>query len=209
MSIEIKFPAIPEHLFPAKVSKINYGVGEQFYKDDVLFQVDTALFVFDVPAPSNGKMDSCLVKLGDEIKSDQLLATYIEGGLSEADKEWLRTRKPIWVVCADAKILSNACSIAIDDSVFVQGELYVPADTIEDAISQAKQNLIKNHMEVLEVVKCIKYDVEEWKITNQEDYKDVLRLVELADIKQMIHSEFFGNSVDVEYSVQRQTRWVE
>ena len=75
MTIEIRVPALPESVTDASVLSWHKQPGEQVQRDDNLLELETDKVVLEVPAPGDGIMGEHLVKEGDLVSADDLLAT--------------------------------------------------------------------------------------------------------------------------------------
>ena len=75
MTIEIRVPALPESVTDASVLSWHKQPGEQVQRDDNLLDLETDKLVLEVPAPADGIMGEQLVKEGDLVSAEDLLAT--------------------------------------------------------------------------------------------------------------------------------------
>ena len=75
MTIEIRVPALPESVTDASVLSWHKQPGEQVQRDENLLELETDKVVLEVPAPADGIMGEQLVKEGDLVSADDLLAT--------------------------------------------------------------------------------------------------------------------------------------
>jgi 2-oxoglutarate dehydrogenase E2 component (dihydrolipoamide succinyltransferase) len=75
MTIEIRVPALPESVTDASVLSWHKQPGEQVQRDDNLLELETDKVVLEVPAPADGIMGEHMVKEGDLVSADDLLAT--------------------------------------------------------------------------------------------------------------------------------------
>ena len=75
MTIEIRVPALPESVTDASVLAWHKQPGEQVQRDENLLELETDKVVLEVPAPADGIMGEQLVKEGDLVSADDLLAT--------------------------------------------------------------------------------------------------------------------------------------
>ena len=75
MTIEIRVPALPESVTDASVLAWHRQPGEQVQRDENLLELETDKVVLEVPAPADGIMGEQLVKEGDLVSADDLLAT--------------------------------------------------------------------------------------------------------------------------------------
>lgn len=83
MTIEIRVPALPESVTDASVLSWHKQPGEQVQRDENLLELETDKVVLEVPAPADGIMGEQLVKEGDLVSADDLLAT-LEPGTQQA-----------------------------------------------------------------------------------------------------------------------------
>ena len=55
------------------------------------------------------------------------------------------------------------CMVTLDDTEYLFGETFVPADTMQLAINQVEGFLLAKKLELLEITKCLKYDPQDWQ----------------------------------------------
>lgn len=75
MTTEIRVPALPESVTDASVLSWHKQPGERVQRDENLLELETDKVVLEVPAPADGIMGKQLVKEGDLVSADDLLAT--------------------------------------------------------------------------------------------------------------------------------------
>ncbi|OGO93492.1 MAG: dihydrolipoamide succinyltransferase [Coxiella sp. RIFCSPHIGHO2_12_FULL_44_14] len=95
MAIEIKVPVLPESVADATVAKWYKKVGDAVARDENLVDLETDKVMLEVPVPYAGILESILVKEGDTVTSDQLLATLQEGSVSVTPEEITPTPEAI------------------------------------------------------------------------------------------------------------------
>ncbi|WP_152975750.1 2-oxoglutarate dehydrogenase complex dihydrolipoyllysine-residue succinyltransferase [Ferrovum sp. JA12] len=75
MIIEVKVPQLSESVAEATLLTWNKAVGEMVTRDENLIDVETDKVVLELPAPASGKLVSILKKQGDQVVSDEVIAT--------------------------------------------------------------------------------------------------------------------------------------
>jgi len=83
MSSEVRVPALPESVADATVLTWHKQPGEPVNKDENLVDLETDKVVLEVPAPADGVLGKLLVKEGDVVTADAVLAV-IEGAAQGA-----------------------------------------------------------------------------------------------------------------------------
>ena len=86
MSSEVRVPALPESVADATVLTWHKQPGEPVSKDENLVDLETDKVVLEVPAPTDGVLGKLLVKEGDVVTADAVLAV-IEGAAQVAGVE--------------------------------------------------------------------------------------------------------------------------
>ena len=81
MSIEIKVPSLPESVTDATVAKWYKAAGDGVERDENLLDLETDKVMLEVPAPASGVIEEILVKEGDIVTADQVLALVKEGAV--------------------------------------------------------------------------------------------------------------------------------
>ncbi|MFC0268003.1 2-oxoglutarate dehydrogenase complex dihydrolipoyllysine-residue succinyltransferase [Kushneria aurantia] len=79
-SVEVKAPSFPESVQEGTVAGWNKKVGESVKRDEVLAEIETDKVVLEVVAPSDGALTEILAEEGSSVESEQVLATFGEGG---------------------------------------------------------------------------------------------------------------------------------
>ena len=82
MSIEIKAPQFPESIVDGEVLALNFAVGDQVKRDQILVEIETDKVVLEVLAPENGTILSVSVEEGDTVASQQVIATLEAGEIT-------------------------------------------------------------------------------------------------------------------------------
>lgn len=78
MTVEVKVPSFPESVADGTLVTWHKQVGDVVEAEDILADVETDKVVFEVPAPSDGVIESILIEEGATVLSGQLLATLGE-----------------------------------------------------------------------------------------------------------------------------------
>ncbi|WP_048306017.1 2-oxoglutarate dehydrogenase complex dihydrolipoyllysine-residue succinyltransferase [Halomonas sp. PR-M31] len=82
---DVKAPSFPESIQEGTVSTWHKKVGESVKRDEVLADIETDKVVLEVVAPADGELAEIKVEEGEQVESEAVLATFAEGGGSEAD----------------------------------------------------------------------------------------------------------------------------
>ncbi len=77
MTIEIKAPQFNQDMVDPRVTEVYVNAGDTANAEQVIIEIETDKVVVEVSAPEYGKIESLLVRPGDSVESDQLLATLI------------------------------------------------------------------------------------------------------------------------------------
>jgi pyruvate dehydrogenase E2 component (dihydrolipoamide acetyltransferase) len=92
---EYKLPSLGESLQQAEVVRVEVKAGDSVSSGDVLLALETEKAVMDVPSPFDGKIDTVLVKEGDQVKSGQAVLSYSDNqGQSEGKGGQQPEQKP-------------------------------------------------------------------------------------------------------------------
>jgi len=86
MTSEVRVPALPESVADATVLTWHKQPGDAVSKDENLVDLETDKVVLEVPAPHDGVLGEHLVKEGDVVEAETILATVEEGSGSAAKK---------------------------------------------------------------------------------------------------------------------------
>lgn len=86
MSIEIKVPALPESVADATVQEWHKAPGEPVKRDENLVDLETDKVVLEVPAPSDGTLQSISANVGDLVTDEDVLALFIAQDIDTAAK---------------------------------------------------------------------------------------------------------------------------
>jgi len=78
MTIEVKVPSFPESVADGTLVTWHKQVGDVVEAEDILADVETDKVVFEVPAPSDGIIESILIEEGATVLSGEILATLGE-----------------------------------------------------------------------------------------------------------------------------------
>lgn len=105
MSIEIKVPALPESVADATVLQWHKAPGEPIQRDENLVDLETDKVVLEVPAPSDGVLESITAKTGDLVTDNDILALFVAQAI--APKPQADTRKPATTTGAENTKHSN------------------------------------------------------------------------------------------------------
>lgn len=88
------------------------------------------------------------------------------------------SNKDIWIVFTKSKVLIES-PLAMDDSEFIFGEVFIPSVTIEEAIIGARQALLDLKLVMNDISKCIRHQENEW-CDNSDMSKEINESVEKA-----------------------------
>ena len=80
MSIEIKAPAFPESVADGEVAAWHKSEGDTVSRDELIVEIETDKVVMEVVAPANGVLNKILVREGDTIGSEAVLAVITATG---------------------------------------------------------------------------------------------------------------------------------
>ncbi|WP_373088565.1 2-oxoglutarate dehydrogenase complex dihydrolipoyllysine-residue succinyltransferase [Zhongshania sp.] len=84
MSIEIKAPTFPESVADGSIATWHKQVGEAVLRDEPLVDIETDKVVLEVVAPADGVLKEILKSEGETVLSDEMVATFEEGGAASA-----------------------------------------------------------------------------------------------------------------------------
>jgi len=84
MSNEIKVPTFPESVQEGTIATWHKQPGEAFSRDEVIVDIETDKVVQEVPAPADGVLKEILKQEGDIVTSNEIIATFSEGGAGAA-----------------------------------------------------------------------------------------------------------------------------
>jgi 2-oxoglutarate dehydrogenase E2 component (dihydrolipoamide succinyltransferase) len=84
MSTEIKAPTFPESVADGSIATWHKQVGEAVSRDEPLVDIETDKVVLEVVAPGDGVLKEILKQEGDTVLSDEVVATFDEGGTASA-----------------------------------------------------------------------------------------------------------------------------
>jgi 2-oxoglutarate dehydrogenase E2 component (dihydrolipoamide succinyltransferase) len=93
MSIEVRVPALPESVADATILSWHKKPGDAVRRDENLVDLETDKVVLEVPSPANGVLREILVRDGDTVQADALLAV-IGDGAAEKEVPSARVEKP-------------------------------------------------------------------------------------------------------------------
>lgn len=74
MKIEVKAPKISEEINKITIVKWFKGLGDRVKEQDVLAEGTTKKIIFDIKSPASGRIEEILVKEGEEVPSDTVIA---------------------------------------------------------------------------------------------------------------------------------------
>ncbi len=86
MTIEVNVPSFPESVADGTLVTWHKQVGDVVEAEEILADVETDKVVFEVPAPSDGIIESILIKEGATVLSGEILATLGEVEAGTAPK---------------------------------------------------------------------------------------------------------------------------
>jgi len=113
--------------------------------------------------------------------------TYYYTDLCKYQEGIIMSDKAIWIVFTKSKILIDS-SLAMDGSEFAFGEVFVPSEGFEDAISRlenvmnkAKQALLEDSLVLSDISKCMRYEKAEW--SDDSEFSKEIKMAAGAAIK--------------------------
>lgn len=80
---EIKVPIFPESVTEGTLITLHNRVGDQVNEGDIVAEIETDKVVFEVPAPSAGKISQVLVDVEATVSSEQAIMMMEEGEISD------------------------------------------------------------------------------------------------------------------------------
>ena len=83
MANEVKLPSLGENVASGDVIEVKVAVGDVVQKGQPLIEVEAEKTTAEVPTPVAGKVTQVLVKTGDKVKKDQVIA-IIDGANGQA-----------------------------------------------------------------------------------------------------------------------------
>jgi 2-oxoglutarate dehydrogenase E2 component (dihydrolipoamide succinyltransferase) len=109
MSIEVKVPVLPESVSDATIAKWHKKVGDSVRREENLVDLETDKVVLEVPAPVDGVIESITKNVGDQVTSQQLIATIKEGAVAAAPAAVtaMAASAPMPASAAPSKVVSS------------------------------------------------------------------------------------------------------
>lgn len=95
MASEVKVPALPESVADATVAAIHKKVGESVKRGENLVDLETDKVVLEVPAQQDGVIKEILVKQGDTVHAQQVLATLEAGAVATTEVAAAKTESAV------------------------------------------------------------------------------------------------------------------
>ena len=80
MANEVKLPSLGDNVATGDVIDIKVAVGDVVQKGQALIEVEAEKTSAEVPSPFAGKVTQILVKKGDKVKKDQVIAIIESNG---------------------------------------------------------------------------------------------------------------------------------
>ncbi|MBU6468511.1 MAG: 2-oxoglutarate dehydrogenase complex dihydrolipoyllysine-residue succinyltransferase [Betaproteobacteria bacterium] len=93
MIVEVKVPQLSESVAEATLLAWNKSVGEHVTRDENLIDIETDKVVLELPAPASGKLISVLKKQGEQVVSDEVIATIDTEAKADAAVEKTNSTK--------------------------------------------------------------------------------------------------------------------
>ncbi|MAH61367.1 MAG: dihydrolipoyllysine-residue succinyltransferase [Legionellales bacterium] len=87
MAIDITVPVLPESVSSAVVATVNHQQGDLVTEATVLVELETDKIMIEVPAPTSGLILEVMTKPGDEVNSGDVLFSFEEKKVTEAQQE--------------------------------------------------------------------------------------------------------------------------
>lgn len=78
MTIEVKVPVLPESVPDATVLNWHKKIGDEVKRNENLVDLETDKVVLEVPSPTDGVLESILIKSGATVKANEVLAILNE-----------------------------------------------------------------------------------------------------------------------------------
>jgi 2-oxoglutarate dehydrogenase E2 component (dihydrolipoamide succinyltransferase) len=86
VTIEIKAPTFPESITDGTVTAWHKRPGEAIARDEVLAEIETDKVVLEIVAPADGTLKEIVKGEGESVLSEDVIAVFVEGGLSSAER---------------------------------------------------------------------------------------------------------------------------
>ncbi len=83
-NVEIKVPQLSESVAEATMLTWKKKVGDAVTADEILIEIETDKVVLEVPAPASGVLSALIVQNGEQVVSEQLIATIDTEGKASA-----------------------------------------------------------------------------------------------------------------------------
>jgi pyruvate dehydrogenase E2 component (dihydrolipoamide acetyltransferase) len=83
MSTELRLPELGENVAKGDLVKVLVSVGDVISKDQAVIELETEKATLEVPSSVSGKVDSILVKPGEQVKVGQVILTVTDGASSD------------------------------------------------------------------------------------------------------------------------------
>jgi pyruvate dehydrogenase E2 component (dihydrolipoamide acetyltransferase) len=84
MSTEFRLPELGENIAKGDLVKVLVSVGDVISKDQAVIELETEKATLEVPSSVGGKVESILVKPGEQVKVGQVILTVSDGAPSAA-----------------------------------------------------------------------------------------------------------------------------
>ncbi|MCM2971683.1 2-oxoglutarate dehydrogenase complex dihydrolipoyllysine-residue succinyltransferase [Larsenimonas suaedae] len=79
-SHDVKAPAFPESVQEGTIGTWHKKPGDAVKRDELIVDIETDKVVLEVVAPADGSLKELKAEEGDTVESEQVLATFVEGG---------------------------------------------------------------------------------------------------------------------------------
>ena len=73
---DIKVPTFPESVEDGAIATWHKQVGDSFNRDELLVEIETDKVILEVPAPQDGTLTKITAKVGDIVKTQQVIGAF-------------------------------------------------------------------------------------------------------------------------------------
>src|ERR671937_907867 len=94
MATEVKMPQMGESIFEGTVTKWLKKKGDQVQRDEPLFEISTDKIDTEIPSPASGVLQDILVKEGQTVQINTVVAVIGDGSGKPAAEAKPETKQP-------------------------------------------------------------------------------------------------------------------